>query len=97
VHTKVPNFGYQLQFKSGKLENEIVTKEQIQQFLISLYGGLTNDVQAHGEVGFDVSHGIHLDKIGKLKPSRLLNEAVCCSLLNLELFLLIVQQADDTP
>jgi hypothetical protein len=73
VRTKVPNFGYQLQFKSGNVEKEIVTKEQIQQFLICLYGGRTED----GKEGFDVTKGIQLDKIGKLKPSRLLSEAVC--------------------
>lgn len=72
VRTALPNFGYQLQFKNERVEDKIVTKDQIRQFLICMYGGRTDD----GELGFDVSRGIHLEKIGKLKLSRFLSEEV---------------------
>jgi hypothetical protein len=72
VKTRLPNFAYQLQLKSGKIEPEYTTKEQINQFLTALYGGRTEA----GQPGFDVSTGFLLDRIGKLKPSPLLNEAV---------------------
>jgi hypothetical protein len=93
VRTKLPNFGYQLQFKSGNLEKEIITNEQIRQFLICLFGGRTDE----GEAGFDVYQGINVDKIEKLKPSKLLSGPVCFHLLNLSLLVLSVQQTDGNP
>ncbi|KAI4183004.1 MAG: hypothetical protein L6R41_005668 [Letrouitia leprolyta] len=46
----------------GRLEKVIKSKEQIKQLLNSLYGGRTSK----GEPGFDVKHGIHLDRLSQL-------------------------------
>ncbi|KAJ5783071.1 hypothetical protein N7457_004845 [Penicillium paradoxum] len=70
VRTVTPNFTYQLQFKSGELEKIIRTKDDIRQFLLALYGGRTET----GEFGFDAHKGVLVDKLGVLKPSRLLSE-----------------------
>lgn len=51
----------------------VKTKEDIKQFLLSLYGGRTED----GQLGFSTDIGILFDKQGKLGPSRLLSEEVC--------------------
>ncbi|KAI1918281.1 hypothetical protein LOZ39_002433 [Ophidiomyces ophidiicola] len=70
VATRIPFFGYQLQFVSGELEKKIKTKNDIRQFLIALFGGRTPE----GEIGFDVTKGALLDKVPNLRPSRLLSE-----------------------
>lgn len=72
VQNSAPHFAYQLQFKSGELEKVIRSKSDIGQFLLALYGGRTEA----GEVGFDAHKGVLVDKIGGLKPSRLLTEEV---------------------
>jgi pimeloyl-ACP methyl ester carboxylesterase len=72
VRSVTPHFAYQLQFKSGEVEKVIRSKEEIRQFLLALYGGRTEA----GEFGFDANKGVLLDKIGQLKPSRLLSEEV---------------------
>jgi hypothetical protein len=72
VRNAAPNFAYQLQFKSGELEKVIRSKGDIRQFLVALYGGRTEA----GEVGFDAHKGVLLDKIGGLRPSKLLSEEV---------------------
>ncbi|KAL1965707.1 hypothetical protein VTN77DRAFT_5207 [Rasamsonia byssochlamydoides] len=69
VKTRMPNFAYQLQFKSGELEKAISTRDEIRQFLIALYGGRTDD----GRAGFNVSQGVLLENLKELKPSRLLS------------------------
>ncbi|WEW61172.1 alpha/beta hydrolase family protein [Emydomyces testavorans] len=73
VATRLPFFGYQLQFMSGELEKAIQTKRDIRQFLIALYEGRTSK----GEFGCDVRKGVLLDKLPALQPSRLLTEEVC--------------------
>ncbi|KAJ6183977.1 hypothetical protein N7519_005278 [Penicillium mononematosum] len=70
VRSVTPHFAYQLQFKSGEVEKVIRSKDEIRQFLLALYGGRTEA----GEFGFDANKGVLLDKIGQLKPSRLLSE-----------------------
>ncbi|KUM62032.1 hypothetical protein ACN42_g5065 [Penicillium freii] len=70
VRTVTPHFAYQLQLKSGEVEKAIRSKDEIRQFLLALYGGRTEA----GEFGFDAHKGVLLDKIGQLKPSRLLSE-----------------------
>ncbi|OQD62143.1 hypothetical protein PENPOL_c013G06736 [Penicillium polonicum] len=70
VRSVTPHFAYQLQFKSGEVEKAIRSKDEIRQFLLALYGGRTEA----GEFGFDAHKGVLLDKIGQLKPSRLLSE-----------------------
>ena len=73
VATIAPHFAYQLQFRSGELENAIRSEEDIKKFLSALYGGRTED----REVGFDAQVGVLLENLSRLRPSRLLNEAVC--------------------
>ncbi|CAP96848.1 Pc21g19510 [Penicillium rubens Wisconsin 54-1255] len=70
VRSVTPHFAYQLQFKSGEVEKVIRSKDEVRQFLLALYGGRTEA----GEFGFDANKGVLLDKIGQLKPSRLLSE-----------------------
>ncbi|CAG8182649.1 unnamed protein product [Penicillium olsonii] len=70
VQNAAPHFAYQIQFKNGELEKVIKSKDEIRQFLLALYGGRTEA----GEVGFDAHKGVLVDKIGGLKPSKLLSE-----------------------
>ncbi|EEP80039.1 predicted protein [Uncinocarpus reesii 1704] len=72
VTTRLPFFGYQLQFVSGEVEKAIKTEKDIRQFLIALFGGRTPT----GEFGFDVKKGVLLDKLADLQPSWLLSEKV---------------------
>ncbi|KAL9049791.1 MAG: hypothetical protein Q9206_005356 [Seirophora lacunosa] len=67
---RLPNFGYQLQLASGQLEDTIQSKEQIRQLLNALFGGRTST----GEPGFDVEHGIHLDRLHRLEDATLVGE-----------------------
>lgn len=67
---KLPNFGYQLQLSSGQLESAIQSREQIKQLLNGLYGGRTSS----GEPGFDVEHGIHLDRLPQLNHTPLVSK-----------------------
>lgn len=76
VSTIAPHFAYQLQFRSGELENAILSEEDIKKFLSALYGGRTED----REVGFDAQVGVLLENLSRLRPSRLLNEEVCLSI-----------------
>lgn len=75
VETRVPYFGYQLQFVSGELEKTIKSKRDIRQFLLSLYGGRTPS----GEFGFNVFKGVLLDKFQHLQRSKVISEEVCAS------------------
>lgn len=72
VATIAPHFAYQLQFRSGELENVICSEEDIKKFLSALYGGRTEDRQ----VGFNAGEGVLLDIMAKLRPSKLLSEQV---------------------
>ncbi|KAL8948506.1 MAG: hypothetical protein Q9222_005309 [Ikaeria aurantiellina] len=67
---RVPNFGYQIQLASGRLNDTIQSKEQIKQLLNSLYGGTTPG----GSPGFNVRDGIHLDKLPHLSRTKLMSE-----------------------
>ncbi|KAL8717308.1 MAG: hypothetical protein Q9225_005440 [Loekoesia sp. 1 TL-2023] len=67
---RLPNFGYQLQLASGQLENVIQSREQIKQMLNSLYGGRTSN----GEPGFDVEHGVYLDRLPHLNHTPLVSK-----------------------
>lgn len=69
---RIPYFGYQLYFVSGKVEKAIRSKDEIRQFLRSLYGGRTPE----GEVGFDAMTGPLLDKLPRLGPSPWITEEV---------------------
>jgi hypothetical protein len=67
-----PNLGYQLQFRSGEVEKLIRTRDDVQQFLLCMYGGRT----AEGEAGWSAEEGIKLDKVGSFRPSPLLKGEV---------------------
>ena len=74
IATKIlPNFAYQLQFRSGEVEKVVRTGDDIRQFLISLYGGKTVD----GKYGWTATQGIFLDRLHCLSASRLLRGEVC--------------------
>lgn len=79
VATIAPHFAYQLQFRSGELENVIRSEEDIKQFLSALYGGRTEDRQ----VGFNAGKGVLLDIMAKLRPSKLLSEQVSTKLTSI--------------
>lgn len=71
--TRIPFFGYQLQFVSGELEKALTTKKNIRQFLLAMYGARTSK----GEVAFDVTKGALLDKLPDVQPSqKLMSEEV---------------------
>ncbi|KAL9028020.1 MAG: hypothetical protein Q9196_003557, partial [Gyalolechia fulgens] len=67
---RLPNFGYQLQFSSGQLENAVQSREQIKQLLNGLYGGRASS----GEPAFDVEHGVHLDRLSQLNHTPLVSK-----------------------
>ncbi|ETN39129.1 uncharacterized protein HMPREF1541_05352 [Cyphellophora europaea CBS 101466] len=71
VDTVLPNFGYQLHFCSGEIEEACNSKQGIRQFLTNTYGGRT----VKGEIAFSAQKGIDLEKQKMMdKPSRLLNQ-----------------------
>lgn len=76
VVKRIPFFGYQAFFASGKVEKAIRSKEEIRQFLTCLYGGRTPE----GETGFDPMTGPFLDTLPKLGPSPWVTEEVSESL-----------------
>jgi pimeloyl-ACP methyl ester carboxylesterase len=67
---QLPNFGYQLQFSNDKLENKIVSRKQIKQLLNAMYGGSSPEK----ERGFDVRHGLYLEKLPTLEHTKLVNK-----------------------
>lgn len=72
VSSIAPHFAYQLQFDSGNVEQTVRSKDEIKGFLSAMYGGRTEK----GEFGFDARHGVFLDKVRELRPSRLLSGEV---------------------
>ncbi|KAH8801505.1 epoxide hydrolase [Xylogone sp. PMI_703] len=64
------NFKYQLQFIGSELENVIKGEEKMKQMLTSMYGGRG----PNRERGFDVTHGVYIDNLDKLRPSPLLSQ-----------------------
>lgn len=72
IKTRIPYFAYQLQFVSGELEKALKSKEEIKQFLLSMYGGRTPDKKP----GFDVMKGALLDRLPTLQQSRIISEEV---------------------
>ncbi|OKL57927.1 hypothetical protein UA08_06646 [Talaromyces atroroseus] len=69
VANYLPNFAYQLQFRSGEIEKIVRTSGDIRQFLLSLYGGRT----PKGEDGWEATKGVILDRLHSLGQSPLLN------------------------
>ncbi|KAJ5712622.1 hypothetical protein N7493_009090 [Penicillium malachiteum] len=66
----VPSLTYQVQFASGELEKVLTARQEIKQFLTTLYGGRTPD----GNLGFTVEKGLLLDSYMSAEPPRLLSE-----------------------
>lgn len=67
---RLSNFRYQLQLASGQLESTIQSREQIRQLLNALYGGRTPD----GAPGFDVEHGVFLNRLPQLHHTPLMTK-----------------------
>lgn len=72
VKTRLPYFGYQLQFASGEVEKVVTSKQDIRQFLLAMFGGRTTD----GEPGVDVMSGVLLDKLSDVQMTPLMSEEV---------------------
>ena len=72
IETNLPNFRYQLQFRSGEVEENIISKEQIRQFLNGLYGGKG----PAGETGFSVEEGVQFKNLPSLGPTPLMSSRV---------------------
>ncbi|KAJ5832499.1 Epoxide hydrolase [Penicillium riverlandense] len=68
--TVLPNFTYQLQFKSGELERWFWSRDDIRSFLVAMYGGRDNQ----GSLAWDAYFGLMIDKVAGLKPSELLTD-----------------------
>jgi pimeloyl-ACP methyl ester carboxylesterase len=70
VDTVLPNFGYQLHFASGEIEELCNNKQGIRQFLINIYGGRT----PNKEIAFSAEKGIDLEKQKLMHtPSRVIS------------------------
>jgi pimeloyl-ACP methyl ester carboxylesterase len=65
--TVASNFKYQLQFRGTDVEREIVGEEKLRQFLNGMYHG----TGPNGEPLFSVDHGVHFERLNKLRPARL--------------------------
>ncbi|MCJ1358776.1 MAG: hypothetical protein MMC33_008776 [Icmadophila ericetorum] len=63
-----PNWGYQLQLKSGEVEKVINSREKIRQFLNTMYGGRT----PNGKPGFSTNQGLIFENLGSTGPTPLL-------------------------
>lgn len=71
IKTKLPNFGYQVQLRSGEVEKRVQSKEQIRQLLSGIYGS----TGPNGEAGFSIREGVLFDNLPKLgKPDLLSDE-----------------------
>jgi hypothetical protein len=67
-----PSLGYQRQFASGIIERKLTTKDDIRNFINSLYGGTTPE----GQPGFALAKGIDFDRVSKVRKSPLLSNEV---------------------
>lgn len=72
VATYLPNFGYQLQFKSEEVEKQVRTKQDIRSFLLAAYNAKTTS----GELAINVRKGLLFDKFGDLQMSPFVTEEV---------------------
>jgi pimeloyl-ACP methyl ester carboxylesterase len=71
VETVLPNFGYQLHFASGEIEEACDSRQGVRQFLINIFGGRDGE----GKVGFSAERGLDLKRQAEMrKPSRVLSE-----------------------
>jgi soluble epoxide hydrolase/lipid-phosphate phosphatase len=72
VKGAVPQFGYQLHLASGEVEERIVSKEQIRQFLSGMYGGRGPD----GQLIFNTYTGVLFDNVPIVRSSPLMSQSV---------------------
>lgn len=72
VLEKAPQLGYQVHLAGPEVEAAVQTKKQIRQFLNGIYGGRTAD----GQVLFDPTTGVRLDRLPAIGKTPLLTDRV---------------------
>ena len=70
VETRMPNWGYQIHLASGEVEEHIKSKDEIKQFLNSVYDGRG----PNGEAGFSLTKGPLYENLPKLNRTPLMAE-----------------------
>ncbi len=70
VETRMPDWGYQLHLASGEVEQRIKSKDEIKQFLNSVYGGKA----PNGDSGFSHTKGPSYEDLPKLNRTPLMGE-----------------------
>lgn len=68
---RLPNLGYQLQFASGTVEANIVSKDQIRQLLNVMYLAKSPDPAR----AFEVKDGLHFDVLPHIDQTELVDGA----------------------
>lgn len=84
VAKKLPNFGYQMHFASGEIEEVVQGKEMIRGFLNAMYGARALGGDAYvegsekrkGETAFNANGKVKLDLLSRMGKSRLLSDEV---------------------
>jgi soluble epoxide hydrolase / lipid-phosphate phosphatase len=74
VDGPLPQFGYQLQLASEKVEGTVKSREQIKMFLNALYGGKVKGEKGEQGEAFNPLQGLLFDKYEKLERSRLMTD-----------------------
>lgn len=68
---RMPNLGYQLQFRGPEVEIRLQGADGLRQFFCGIYGGRGTD----GKTGLDMRTGVLSDKLPQLETPRLLPDA----------------------
>ena len=68
----VPTLAYQKQLASGIVEKTLTTKDDMRNFINTMYGGITPD----GQAGFSLDKGLYFDRVAKIGKSPLLSDEV---------------------
>jgi hypothetical protein len=68
----MPTLAYQNQLASGIVEQKLTTKDDIRNFINTMYMGRTQD----GQSGFSLSTGLNFDRVSKMGKSPLLSNEV---------------------
>lgn len=75
VETLVPNFGYQLHFVSGEIEEAVQSPQDIRNFLNGMYGARTVEPDgSRGKVLWDAAKGVALNELSRMGKTKLLND-----------------------
>jgi hypothetical protein len=72
ISLAVPTLAYQKQLSSGIVEEKIKTKDEIRNFINTMYGGTTPD----GQPGFSLYKGLLFDRVSSVRQSPLLSTEV---------------------